>query len=609
MTVSHRKPRPVQPNQDRSTAEPGVRYHCDVCGADITLTVRIRCAGGCKDFDLCGTCFCTGAQVGSHKAYHDYRVIEQHSQPIFCRDWGVDEELLLIDGCQLYGVGNWADVADHIGNRTKEEVERHFINVYIEGKNGLPSGDQRAADAVLQWRAAHPQEKQRCGEERLPVMGPDLTFAYDIPIEDFQRERCERIERLREMQAAFVPPKPPAKPLVSAPTSHSELAGFMPGRLEFEQEYEQDAEHLVKDMEFGRVYSFGGDQMPNEYDALGAQGATQGHARMEASGRGGPVTQPSQEEVAETLAEAQEPQAADAANTGEADGEAGAKKSGVLSEQEEKAAEQTDDRAPDWDEDPMDLELKLAVLDMYDEQLERRAQKKHFLFERNLVDYRRNIGAERRRPKEERDLLARIKHFATMQTANDFEDFYRHLCYEEALKRTVRQLQHYRRMGITTFAEAAQYDKEAAERTKRQLEATEGSISALNTLGTGHGRARHRERGVSTMEEAHAKDDAFSFASAPGIQLLSLPEQQLCSALHILPQPYLMLKTALLTYSFAHNKALTLEYCQRISPISPRKLQRLYDFFLHHGYLHAVKSAHDWPQETPHSFTPMLRTV
>jgi len=58
-----------------TVAEPGTRYHCDVCAADITLTVRIRCAEGCEDFDLCGSCFCNGAELGKHKASHAYRVV------------------------------------------------------------------------------------------------------------------------------------------------------------------------------------------------------------------------------------------------------------------------------------------------------------------------------------------------------------------------------------------------------------------------------------------------------------------------------------------------------------------------------------------------------
>ncbi|WFD00791.1 Transcriptional adapter ada2 [Malassezia yamatoensis] len=639
MTVSHRKPRPSQPNQDRTgelyvlmiASEPGVRYHCDICGADITLTVRIRCAGGCNEFDLCGTCFCTGAETAQHKAWHAYRVIEQHVQPVYCPDWGADEELLLLDGCQLYGVGNWADIADHIGNRSKAEVEQHFVSVYVEGQNGLPSGTARAEKAVLQWRQEHPENQPRQGEEPLPVVGPDPNFAYDISPEEFQRERREHIERLRAEQASFVPPKPNTKPLTSAPTSHSEITGFMPGRLEFEQEFEQDAEHLVKDMEFGRVYQFGGDAMPDEFDALGEQGATQGHARMEASGRGGPVTQrttenstedeneeefmdatehpsdsavddshlakssktPNQAEAAEAVGNA----AADEAEHQDSDAKSNQEKEAGDEEKpkadgEKGEADNSGDRAPDWDEDPLDLRLKLAVLEMYNDALDKRSRKKHFLFSRNLMDYRRNVAAERRRPKEERDLLARVRHFATLQSATDFDEFYHHLCYEEALKRTVHQLQQYRRMGLTTFSEAARYDKEAAERTKRQLEAAEGSL----TMNGPHvGRVRHRERSVSLMEEQ--KPDDFSFASAPGIQLLSENEQQLCSQLHILPEPFLVLKASLLTYSYAHHKALTLAHCQALCDIAPRKLSRLYDFFVQQGYVHAVLDACEWRKE------------
>lgn len=508
-------------------------------------------------------------------------MIEQHSQPVFCPDWGVDEELLLIDGCQLYGLGNWVDIADHIGNRTKEDVEHHFVSVYIEGKNGLPSGNLRAAEAVAVWRKEHPDAAHTEGEEPLPVVGPDPDFAYDIAPEDFQRERRERIEELRAEQEAYVAPKPNAKPLVSAPTTHSELAGYMPGRLEFEQEYEQEAEHLVKDMEFGRVYAFGGDAMPNEFDALGAEGATQGHTRMEASVRGGPVHTASENEAEAEVAHP---------TTGAKPLAEGAPPVDTKPEGEEKVEEQTDDRAPDWDEDPLDLDLKLAVLDMYDDLLDKRARKKHFLFERNLVDYRRNMAAERRRPKEERDLLARIKHFSTMQTAEDFEAFYHNLCYEEALKKCVRQLQQYRRMGISTFAEAARYDKDAAERTKRQLDMAEGAL----TTAHGAGRVRHRERSTSMMDDGHRKDDAFSFATAPGIQLLTRDEQYLCSLLHILPEPFLVLKAALLTYSFAHHKALTLAHCQQLIAIAPRKMSRVYDFFAQHGYLGAVLDACDW---------------
>jgi transcriptional adapter 2-alpha len=83
--------------------------------------------------------------VQRHKAWHDYKVVvsnrttapvyssrqEQHSQPIFSPDWGADEELLLISGLILNGLGNWAEAATHIGTRTKEECQAHYEQVYL----------------------------------------------------------------------------------------------------------------------------------------------------------------------------------------------------------------------------------------------------------------------------------------------------------------------------------------------------------------------------------------------------------------------------------------------------------------------------------------------
>ncbi|WFD32080.1 Transcriptional adapter ada2 [Malassezia sp. CBS 17886] len=624
MTVSHRKPRPTQPNQDRTgeygrrtvlmaAAEPGLRYHCDVCGADITLTVRIRCAGGCEDFDLCGTCFCTGAEVGTHKAWHDYRVIEQHAEPIYCPDWGADEELLLIDGCQVYGLGNWADIANHIGNRTKEDVERHFIEVYVEGRNGMPSGDERARAAVAACRREQPPSDAppvARGEERLPVVGPDADFVCGTLADEFQKQRRERIEALCAAQAAFVPPKPNAKPLTSAPATHSELMGFMPGRLEFEHEYEQDAEHLVSDMEFGRVYAFGGDAIPRGNE----QGERNTVGGPVVSARGAPKSETDTKAAVNDAAENEDDTFSDAlasptqthdvtmadsstggvqkpsdgANTSsrEATGDAASTKPHA----EDASTEGAEEGAPDWDEDPSDLDLKLTVLQMYDEQLDRRWRKKYFLFDRNLVDYRRNTAAERRRPKEERDLLARIRHFASMQTAEDFEALYQNLCYEEALKRVVRQLQHYRRMGISTFAEAARFDKEAAERATRQLEAADASYAGVPGAHATPGRGRNRDRSTSEMDDRNG-DAPFSYAEAPSLHLLTAPEQQLASTLHILPQAFLMLKAQFLADVYAGDKAFTLERMQRLCHISPKKLAWLYDFFVQQGYLGAVAKA------------------
>ena len=41
-------------------------------------------------------------------------------------------ELLLVDGISQNGIGNWEAIAEHIGTRTKEEVEDHYKSVYLD---------------------------------------------------------------------------------------------------------------------------------------------------------------------------------------------------------------------------------------------------------------------------------------------------------------------------------------------------------------------------------------------------------------------------------------------------------------------------------------------
>ncbi|EST08454.1 SWIRM domain protein [Kalmanozyma brasiliensis GHG001] len=657
MTVSHRKNKPTPKTEDGSNtaaAEPGVRYHCDACGADITLTVRIRCAGGCTDFDLCASCFCSGAQPGKHKAWHDYRVVEQHSYPIFCDDWGADEELLLIDGCQTYGLGNWADIADHIGNRNKEEVQDHYIKVYVEGRDGGDGGEHRAEQALQRYgRVAKPVfdplvDGEGTGSrvacqlttEEPPVVGPSMAFAPSISQDEFQRRKRRRVESLREAQASYSPPKS-AKPLVSAPTNHSELSGFMPGRLEFEHEYEQDAEHLIKDIEFGRVYEFGGADMPSEWEALGSK-ATQGHARMEASGRGGPTskkaTQNSDDDKeANADEEADDQSAADAKDK---------------DKDKDKDAE-PEDKPFDWDEDPTDLHLKLTVIDMYNERLDRRLRRKHFIFERNLIDYRRNQAAERRRTKEEKELLSRTKHFAQMQTALDYEDFLNGLCYEEALRKAAAQLQHYRKMGILTLDDASAYERDKAERARKAAELAAGGLAAFPASGAAAtpiaaaarpridaARARQRDtstptpmdetpaastvasatavNGKESKKDKEAKDkeakadkdgktkkgangdepktprkppQPLNLAKAPSLNLLTPAEAQLCSALRILPQPFLLIKSTLIAEFIARGGKLTRRECRLLVKIDVNKLGKVWDFFNEMGYFDAAREA------------------
>jgi transcriptional adapter 2-alpha len=132
-------------------------------------------------------------------------------------------------------------------------------------------------------------------------------------------------------------------------------------------EFENDAETLIKDMEFGLVMRHGGERQPREVP----EGAMAG-IKIEPR------------EVREGVAE------------------------GAVLE-------------PPAEEDDADLELKLAILEIYSERYDRRVDAKALIFDRALTEYKRLHNADRRRNKEERDLNNRIKPFARLQTAVDHE--------------------------------------------------------------------------------------------------------------------------------------------------------------------------------------------
>lgn len=270
---------------------------------------------------------------------------EQHSYPIFTADWGADEELLLVSGLILHGLGNWIEVADHVGTRTKEECEKHYLQVY------LGQGDKSKAPSSVTVVDSN--------REFMPPMDRD----FEVDPDEFQEKKRRRIEEMRK--PAAIPPAGSIAPLVSAPTNH-EVGGFMPGRLEFEHELENDAELAVKDMEFGLVFKFGGDEQPQAK-----------------------ITRPVEEDEEEEEDDDEEdeddvkPKTEDDVKK-EPSEDDDASSSGKKRKREKAVVD------PGVDvEDEDELEIKLAMLDIYFKKLDKREEVKDLIFERALTEHKR----------------------------------------------------------------------------------------------------------------------------------------------------------------------------------------------------------------------------
>ncbi|TRM70261.1 hypothetical protein BD626DRAFT_392956 [Schizophyllum amplum] len=536
MTVSQRKQAQIEEVQ--TVSEPGDQIHCDACGCDLTRSIRFKCsAPECQTeegIDICPPCFCSGKEFANHKRTHPYRVIEFHSYPIFEEDWGADEELMLIKGISLYGFGNWKRISEHVGTRSKEEVEDHYNKTYIESKD---------------W----------------PMPRMDVTF--DIDSAEFQDRKRRRIAKMS------APPPPPIAP-TSAPGVH-EVQGFLPGRLEFEHEIDNEAEDLVKDLEFGVVHMYGGDNMPEDENDQDVRARVRWEEEKQ-KGRTGPPAGSKTAKAPRGFPGKKTPAARGMGKNGVVpNGHAHVKQEDDGAGEDEGEEEGDEATYPPPTETEDSLKLKLTMLEMYSQRVQKRVEAKQLMFDRGLLDYKKMQANDKKRPREERDILQRLRPFARLQTAEDFEVFSADILYEALLRKRIQDLQNYRRLGLTTAADIERYDIDLAKRAANAKAATTHSYYA-----------RPRATPADSESTTAAKRPApLNLANSPALHLLTPAEQTLCSQLRILPRPYLVIKETLVREYARRGGKLRRREARDLVKIDVNKTSRVWDFLVQAGYL------------------------
>jgi transcriptional adapter 2-alpha len=142
----------------------------------------------------------------SHSKTHSYRVLNSVKQAIFDKSWSLQEEMMLLDGIEMYGLGNWRDISNFIGSKTESQCSKHYIAVYLESKTApLPSGDPTTVATVT---GSH----NPFGQASVSSSSSSGATQTHVP--------------------------------------KVEVAGYMPLRGDFDVEHDNDAEAIIADMEF-----------------------------------------------------------------------------------------------------------------------------------------------------------------------------------------------------------------------------------------------------------------------------------------------------------------------------------------------------------------------
>lgn len=68
-----------------------------------------------------------------HIMIEDVLIFQQDnlSFPLICPDWNADEEMLLLEGIEMYGFGNWTEVSEHVGTRRRQQCIDHYNAIYM----------------------------------------------------------------------------------------------------------------------------------------------------------------------------------------------------------------------------------------------------------------------------------------------------------------------------------------------------------------------------------------------------------------------------------------------------------------------------------------------
>jgi hypothetical protein len=112
-----------------------------------------------------------GAEVSPHASDHAYRVVDNLTFPVFAPDWGADEELLLLEAVEQFGLGGWARAAEHVG-RAADECRAHYFAVYVDTE-AAPLPRPTPAMGAVDVRALI-EERRATGRERV-VGAPKVT--------------------------------------------------------------------------------------------------------------------------------------------------------------------------------------------------------------------------------------------------------------------------------------------------------------------------------------------------------------------------------------------------------------------------------------------------
>lgn len=152
--------------------------------------------------------------------------------------------MLLIEGLEKYGFGNWTDISEHIGtDKSPDDVFAHYEKIYIASKDYLPPNE------VLSRRDANQNliiKSTGSRSNKQPEELENRRKKYNKPGTD-KKDATLPAQAQNASGLSLTHSK-------DSNTNASEIVGYMPLRGDFEYEYDNEAELFLAEMEFNGIF-------------------------------------------------------------------------------------------------------------------------------------------------------------------------------------------------------------------------------------------------------------------------------------------------------------------------------------------------------------------
>lgn len=248
-------------------------------------------------------------------------------------------------------------------------------------------------------------------------------------------------------------------------------------------------------------------------------------------------------------------------------------------------------------------ELKLRVLHIYSKRLDERKRRKDFILERNLLypdPYEKSLSPE------EREICQRFKVFMRFQPKEVHEEFLKNIIEEQRIVKRIQDLQEARAAGCRT---AAEVDRFLEQNRKKEVEGSEQGVNesaqgpSSNMLqrqihvkvefdaspqGAKGSTGLHPsgKDSSSAMQATSSFVEEWDITGFAGVDLLSETEKRLCGEIRILPSHYLNM-LQIMSVEILKGNVTKKSDAHSLFKVESSKVDKVYDMLVKKGIAQA----------------------